>query len=201
MASNYLTLVSVYALLLLSDMLFWNILGFDRAAAQIYFLTPVRLSTVLAAKNIAAMIFVILEIALIASVCTLLRLPMSALKLLEACSVTLVLALFMFAIGNVTSTRYPRAMDPSRTFRSVNRGSAMGKMVLAFPVALAPIALAFLARYAFASELAFFGVMLAAGLLGIAVYRVATQSAVETAERQREQLISALSQGEGPIAG
>ncbi|MCP5117701.1 MAG: hypothetical protein GY953_43315, partial [bacterium] len=33
-ASNYLTFVSVYALLLLAEATFWNAFGFDRAAAQ-----------------------------------------------------------------------------------------------------------------------------------------------------------------------
>jgi len=34
-SDNYLTFVSVYALLLLSDALFWNSFGFDRSAAQV----------------------------------------------------------------------------------------------------------------------------------------------------------------------
>ena len=38
---NYLTVVSVYSLLLLSEVCFWNSFGFDRSAAQIYFLAPV----------------------------------------------------------------------------------------------------------------------------------------------------------------
>ena len=50
-ADNYLTLVSVYALLLLSDVLFWNCFGFDRSAAQVYFLVPVKMSTVLAGQE------------------------------------------------------------------------------------------------------------------------------------------------------
>ena len=44
---NFLTFISVYALLLLSDTLFWNVFGFDRGAAQVYFLFPVSISTVL----------------------------------------------------------------------------------------------------------------------------------------------------------
>ena len=36
-----LTVVSVYSLLLLSEVCFWNSFGFDRSAAQIYFLAPV----------------------------------------------------------------------------------------------------------------------------------------------------------------
>ncbi len=44
LGSNYLTVVSVYSLLLLSEVCFWNSFGFDRSAAQIYFLAPVPFS-------------------------------------------------------------------------------------------------------------------------------------------------------------
>ena len=44
LGNNYLTVVSVYSLLLLSEVCFWNSFGFDRSAAQIYFLAPVPFS-------------------------------------------------------------------------------------------------------------------------------------------------------------
>ena len=75
LSDNFLTMVSIYALLLLSDALFWNCFGFDRGAAQVYFLVPVKMSTVLAGKNLAAVFLVFIEIAAIAVVCALLRLP------------------------------------------------------------------------------------------------------------------------------
>ena len=78
MGRNYLTCISVYALLLLSDLLFWNSFGLDRWAAQIYFVIPVRLSRILMAKNIAAMLFVLIEITAIILVCASIRLPMTA---------------------------------------------------------------------------------------------------------------------------
>ncbi len=68
-SDNYLTMVSVYALLLLSDALFWNCFGLDRSAAQVYFLVPVKMSTVLAGKNLAAAFLVLMEITAIALVC------------------------------------------------------------------------------------------------------------------------------------
>ncbi len=100
---NYLTFVSVYALVILSDTLFWNIFGFDRSAAQIYFLVPVKISTVLLGKNLAAALFIFLEITAVALVCALLRLPLNGLRILEAISVTFVVATFMVAIGNLSS--------------------------------------------------------------------------------------------------
>jgi len=72
-------------------------------------------------------------------------------------------------------------------------------LMLLFPVALAPIGLAYLARYAFSSEWAFFGVLLLAALLGGVAYWFSMEAAVKAAEQRKEQIIAALSQGEGLI--
>src|SRR5207302_1761622 len=61
MSQNFIAVVSLYAVLLLSDVLFWNSFGFDRSAAQLYFVVPVATQTVLLAKNLAAAFFVLLE--------------------------------------------------------------------------------------------------------------------------------------------
>ncbi len=113
LTDNYLTMVSVYALLLLSDALFWNCFGFDRSAAQVYFLVPVKMSTVLAGKNLAAAFLVLMEITAIALVCALLRLPLSGLQILEAFAVTCVVTLFILAVGNVSSLYNPAGCESS----------------------------------------------------------------------------------------
>src|ERR1700733_10820220 len=97
-AENYLTFVSVYALLLLTDALFWNCFGFDRSAAQIYFLVPLKMSTVLMGKNLAAAFIVLLEIASITVVCALLRMSVPPIQVLEALAVTCVVTIFLLAI-------------------------------------------------------------------------------------------------------
>jgi hypothetical protein len=61
------------------------------------------------------------------------------------------------------------------------------------------VALAYLARYAFDTEWAFFGTLLIGGVIGVLVYFYSLQSAIKAASDRREQIISALSQGEGPI--
>ena len=199
MSGNYLTFVSLYALLLLSDALFWNTFGFDRSAAQVYFLVPVRISTVLAGKNLAAMFFVVIEITAIALVCALLRLPLSLLNVLEAFGVTVVVALFLLSVGNLSSFYNPRPVNPAKSFRTAASGRAQAVMMLTFPFAVAPVILAYAARYAFATEFAFFGVLLLAAVLGVVVYRISMESAVQAAEQRREQIITTLSRGEGPI--
>jgi ABC-2 type transport system permease protein len=199
LSDNYLTLVSIYALLLLSDALFWNCFGFDRSAAQVYFLVPVKMSTVLAGKNLAACFLVLMEISAIALVCALLRLPLTGLQVLEAFAVTCVITLFILAVGNLSSLLNPRAVNPVKTMKTAAQSRSQALLMLAFPITLIPVALAYLARYAFDTEWAFFGVLLLSGVLGVIVYVYSMQSALKAASDRREQIIGALSHGEGPI--
>jgi ABC-2 type transport system permease protein len=200
LADNYLTLVSVYALLILSDALFWNCFGFDRGGIQLYLLAPLKFSVVMAGKNLAAVFFVALEITAIALVCTLLRLPLSALQAVEAVAVTFVVMLLILSIGNLSSVYNPRAVDPSKSFRTAASARTQAMLMLAFPVALIPVALAYLARYAFESEWAFFGALAGGAALGGVVYGYSLISATRASEQRREDIITALSRGDGPIA-
>jgi len=199
LSDNYLTMVSVYALLLLSDALFWNCFGFDRSAAQVYFMVPVKMSTVLAGKNLAAALLVLLEIIAIALVCALLRLPLSGRQILEAFAVTCVITLFTLAIGNMSSLYNPRAVNPVKTMKTAAQSRSQALLMLAFPLTLVPVALAYLARYAFDTEWAFFGVLVFGGVVGLMAYFYSLQWTLKAAVDRREQIISALSRGEGPI--
>lgn len=201
MARNYLTVVSSYSLLLLSDVLFWNCLGFDRAAAQMYFLIPVSIRTMLRAKNISAMIYIFLEITAVALVCGLLRFPLSPARLLEAYAVTITIALFLMSVGNLSSMFNPRAVDPSKSFRSSAGRQTQTVLMLFFPLALLPVSLAYAARYAFQSYWAFSGVLLFMAAFGLVAYHIAMNSAVAAAERRKEQILATLSGSEGPISG
>ncbi|HTS48093.1 MAG TPA: hypothetical protein VMH05_09120 [Bryobacteraceae bacterium] len=199
LADNYLTAVSIYALLILSDVLFWNCFGFDRGAMQVYYLAPVKMSLILIGKNLAAVLFVVLEVAAITLVCALLRMPLSALQILEAVSVTCVVTLFVLSIGNLSSFYNPRAVDPEKSFRTSASARAQATLTLVFPVALLPVALAFLARYAFDSEWALFGTLAGGAALGAIVYGYSMGSAMRIAEERKENIIASLSRGEGPI--
>jgi ABC-2 type transport system permease protein len=199
LSDNYLTMVSIYALLLLSDALFWNCFGFDRSAAQVYFLVPVKMSTVLAGKNLAAAFLVLMEITAIAVVCALLRLPLSGRQILEAVAVTCVITLFILSVGNLSSLYNPRAVNPGKTMKTAAQSRSQALLMLGFPITLVPVALAYLARYAFDTEWAFFGTLLIGGVVGVLVYFYSLQTALKAASDRRELIISALSQGEGPI--
>ena len=60
--------------------------------------------------------------------------------------------------------------------------------------------LAYLARFAFASELAFYVVLAMAAAIGGAVYWIAMESAASTALMRREAILQELSKGDGPVA-
>ena len=130
MRTNYLTVVSAYALMLLGDVCFWNSFGMDRSAVQAYFVMPVSIGTVLKAKNIAALFFILLELAMVSLFCALLRMPVTLSSVGEALAVTLVFATFLLSFGNMLSTRYPRAVDPSQSWRSGSVGRSQAFLLV-----------------------------------------------------------------------
>ena len=196
---NYLTIVSAYALLLLGEVCFWNNFGMDRSAAQTYFVMPVSLSTVLVAKNIAAIFFILLEILLVAVFCLVLRMPVTLDNVAEAFAVTAVLSVLLLGIGNMLSVRYPRSVDPAQSWRTGSVGKVQAYLLFLYPVAGLPVILAYGARYAFESEIAFYAVMAVNLVIAGIVYFVAMESAVATAISSREQVIQALSKNQGPV--
>jgi ABC-2 type transport system permease protein len=110
-----------------------------------------------------------------------------------------VVSIFLLAAGNHLSIRQPRAMNPAASFRSGASGRVQAILFLIYPIAFAPVALAYLARYAFASEAAFFAVLAVDAAIGAVVYKVSLDSAVIAAGQLKEQMVTALSRGEGPI--
>ena len=200
MNQHYLTVVSVYALLLLGEVCFWNSFGFDRSAAQIYFLAPVSFARVLIAKNLTALFFILVEIGAIALVCSALGMPLSPIRLAEALAVALVLSIFLLGAGNLVSVHLARGVNPENSFRRGSAGRLQAMLLLVYPVAFLPVGLAYLARYAFDTQLAFYAVLAFDALLGMVMYKIALDSAVGTALERREQMIAALSEGDGPIS-
>ncbi len=198
---DYLTVVSVYSLLLLSEACFWNSFGFDRSAAQIYFLAPLSFSTVLIGKNLSALFFIALEIGAVTAVCGLMRMPLDLRHTLEAYSVAAVVTIFLLCAGNLLSIHQARAVNPSTQFRANAAGRVQAMLVIIYPIAFIPVALAYAARWAYGEQWIFFAVLAFDAAAGLIVYRIALDSAVAAAERLKERMIAALSSGEGPIAG
>jgi ABC-2 type transport system permease protein len=198
-AHDYLAIVGAYALLLLGDVAFWNVFGFDRAAAQVYFLLPVSISRVLAGKNLAAAVFVVLEITGVAVVWKLIRMPVPPMKVLEAYAVTLTLTPYLLGAGNLSSVHFPQPADPERATGAVSSGRLRALLLLIYPFAALPVLLAYGSRYAFDSDIAFWLVLAFGAALGAVIYWLALESAVARAEQRREQMVQALCEGQGPV--
>jgi len=199
LSENYPIFVSVYALLLLSEVVFWNIFGLDRSAVQLYFTSPVPFSRVLLGKNLAGAILVALEVTVVLFVCALFRTPLSPLKIVEVYAVTLTLCVYLLAVGNLSSLYYPRPVNPEQTWGRASSGKFQMVLLLLYPVLAAPVMLAYAARYAFESQVAFFGVLASAALTGAIFYWVALDTALHAAEAKKETLLEALGQAAGPV--
>lgn len=197
-AEYRLTMVAVYALLLLGDAVFWNVFGFDRSSAQVYFTAPLDFSWVLAGKNLAAMVFVLLEVSGVALVWRLMGMPVRSQEVVETYAVTVVLCLYLMGTGNLVSLYYPRAASPDRSMGATSAFSVRILLLLAYPVLAAPVVLAYAARYAFQSRLAFYLALGFAATLGGFYYGFALGSASARALRRREHFLEFLRQGGGP---
>ena len=198
-AAYFLPLVCMYSLMMMGGVTYGNSFGFDRSAAMFYFVAPQSMRRVLIGKNIAAVIFVYLDIAVLALVVGVFHLAGGWRPVGEIFIVIGVCSLYLFGLGNMASTNYPRALNPER----VNRGSSgksQGLFALLLPVAVLPVVLAYVARWALDSEWAFLAMLALAAAIGGVVYWIALDSATIAARRKREELLSELSKGDGPIS-
>ena len=200
MAHHFLTVVSVYALTLLGQVSFWNCFGFDRSAALIYFAVPQPLAKTFAGKNLAALVFIYLEVLILSGVTRLFGVTAGAAQTLETILVVGVCALYMLALGNISSVQYPRSLNPERVSQSAASGRFQALIMLLYPVSLLPVLLAYAARYGFGSEVAFYLVLGFAALVGGALYWIALESAVSSAIQHRERIMQDLSSAGGPLA-
>jgi ABC-2 type transport system permease protein len=196
-SGHFLTFVNVYALALLGQVSYLNAFGFDRSAAQVYFVAPVPMGQIVIAKNIAAALYIFLEILLVTGV-SLIFVPIAAQRVAEAFLATAVCAFYLIAVGNVLSVKYPKAASPERVGQG-GPARRQGFIFLLFPLAIAPLLLAYGARHFLKSDAAFYMALAVAGSLGAALYWMSTRTAASIALQRREDLIGELSRGAGPI--
>jgi len=199
-SSHFLTVVCVYALTLLGQVSYWNCFGFDRSAAQIYFLAPQPLRATLTGKNIASLAFIYLEVGILTGITSLFRVNFGAAQIVETLAVIGVCSVYLLAMGNISSVQYPRALNPTRVSQGGASSRFQALVFLLYPIALVPVGLAYLARYAFNSTFAFYATLGLAAIIGMVVYWVAMDSALSAALARREKMIRDLTLAEGPVA-
>jgi ABC-2 type transport system permease protein len=205
-ASNFLPVVNVYGLLLLGDVLLWNVFGFDRGAAALYFVTPVPFDIVLKAKNVTAIIFMMLQTVAVSLVAAALQITVSPLGLVNAFAASAVVAIFFLSIGNLSSVAIPRPMNPAQTFRKQASGKMQLRLMATSVGLLLLLGFAFAARWALEANWplqAKWALLAVLGFefgIGFIVYRIATESAVARGTRERERILDDLSKGASPIS-
>jgi ABC-2 type transport system permease protein len=104
------------------------------------------------------------------------------------------------AAGNYVSVSNAYGLDPDSSMRSRSSGSIQMLLLVLYPLVFLPAALAYLARWAFDSQLAFYGVLGVMAAIGASMYYVALDSITEQAESKKETMLTALSAGQGPIS-
>ena len=197
--SNLIPVVNLYGLLLLSDTLLLNAFGLDRAAAQIFFVTPISLQAVVLAKNLTAVVFVLLQSLIIVAVAAVARATITPFSVGSGILASAVVTLFLLTVGNYTSLAMARPIDPKQTFKK-QAGARMQFWLLACSFGLfLLVGFAFLARYATHSNLVFMGVLCLELLIGLVVYRIGLASAVRRGIRDRETIITMLSKNASPV--
>jgi ABC-2 type transport system permease protein len=201
MENSSVTLISLYALLLLGPVLFLNRFGFDRGAARFYFWLPLSMRRLLVAKNLTSLIYGLLEVALVAVTCTLIGLTITLPKLAEAFGVALIALLYLLSVGNHMSVRFPSMSNPDRVSRA-GPGHGVAGMVqfLLFPLSLTPIFAAFIVRHRGGGQEGFLLLLAAAAVGGCLLYLAVLDRSARYAEHNRELLLSHLSQEDGPVA-
>ncbi len=192
-ADNFVLLVTLYGLLILSDTLLLNAFGLDGSGAQIYFVAPTSLKPVLWAKNIVAIVFVFLQWLLVLAVLGMFRFPVTLLNALNSIVTEIVILVYFLAAGNLSSVSLARAVNPRQTLRKQAGGKMQAFMFFCTLFMLALGGSAYLARWATGTYAASFAVLAIEFAIGCVVYWVSLQTAVERAVTRREAMIEALS--------
>lgn len=198
--NNFLPIVNIYGVLILGEALIFNIFGFDRKAVQVYFLTAAPFDTVIKAKNLVALVFILFQTFAVMITATLLRIHITPLDAFNSFGMAFVVAIFLISAGNLTSVHVPRPMDPNQTFRRQTGGKLQLWLLASFLGLAIPVGLPFLARWAFDTEWAFVGVIIVDLIIGWIIYRLSLESALQRAMANTEDLVDRLSKGGDPIS-
>jgi hypothetical protein len=185
--------------MLIADSLFWNSFGFDRSATQFYYVACAPLSTVLKGKNLAALYFVALELALITFACLLMRVPLTPANVIESYMAAAVFVIFLMGLGNLASVHEPRAVNPAQLLRSSATSRFQAFLLVVYPIIAAPIVIAYLVRHYLKTEVGFLAVLALSAMLASTFYIYSLRAAERLAYRQRERFLAALARGDGPV--
>ena len=201
MEHSAVTLISLYAFLLLGPVMFLNRFGFDRQSTRFYFWLPLDFRDLLIAKNLATLFFAGLELAMVALACRLVGLAIGFQQILEAALIALIAMLYLLSVGNHMSVRFPVASNPDRVSRAgMGHGLRAAIQFTLFPLSLAPIAAALASRYYWGGDQGFAVPLAIAALAGAGFYLFILARSAAYGEQSREAFLAHLNEGGGPLA-
>jgi ABC-2 type transport system permease protein len=179
---------AAYSLLLLTNMIY-NVFGADGVGIQFFFMAPVRMRTVMFAKNLIHMGVLATEMCLIFAATSLLYSPPSPDAVAAVLTAVLFAAPMDLSIGNLLSLYSPKKFD----YSTFGRQRAPGLTVLAsfgvqaFTIAIGVVAYLIAKHYgSLWVATAIFAVLAVASL---ALYRIMLGRVDQIALRKRESLI------------
>lgn len=196
---NYPLMAALYANVLIGEVLYWNVFGFERAASQQWFSAPISFRLVLRAKNLAAAFLSSCILAAILAITLLLPVAGGWRQMADALLASTSFLIPMLAFGNLTSVYMPRPVSSGDAWKS-STGKTQFVLLFLMPLLSVPVLFAFLARWASGSVWTFYGVLGVFVSIELLFYLVATDSAVEAAAARKEIFLDALSHREGPIS-
>lgn len=197
--SSFLALLSLYALMLIGQVTFLNSFGFDRSAARYFYWMPISPTQLLIAKNLVGALFVALQVLVLAAICFLLGVTIGPWQILEALAAAAIAALYMASLGNLTSVTFAAGISPERVSRAGGGRGIQGLIVMLYPVLISPLLAAYFARYYWRTLRGFALLMGIAALGAAALYTATLPLASRLAWVRREELLTDLSRGEGPL--
>ena len=200
MASYFLVIICAYAITLLSEVLVWNTLGYDRSAAQFYWLVPMPPRYLMIAKNLTALLLIFLQILIITAICLVFRLPVTIRMFADAVLVCMLLMVLLMSVGNYSSLRFPRAVDPRESWKRSAATKFQALLLLLYPVLAIPFAFAYWARTVWEAQWPFYTVIGFVGISAITAYSLSLDSAERIAIDEKERILNLLGQGEDPMA-
>jgi ABC-2 type transport system permease protein len=196
---NFVPVVNLYGIVLLGDVLMWNVFGFDGTASANYFATPALLKTVIEAKNSVAILFVALQWVLVLGISTLFRLYVTPKAVLVSLCTTAVVTVHFLAVGNLLSVTMPRYVDPKETLRKQAGGQAQLWLFACVLLALVLGGIPVWAQWAFGLSWVLPVCFAVEFVLGIITYGIALQSSVERGWARREEIVNTLARNSSPL--
>jgi ABC-2 type transport system permease protein len=199
LASNYVAFVNTYGMLICGEVLIWNVFGFDRRAAQLYYISPAGFKQVLLAKNLVAAFFISIQTLVVVSASFVMPIHTDVGSIMGGIVISGAVFFFFLAAGNYASVSFPRAVQPNQTFRRQAGGKTQLILFACYLLMAIPIGLAFLARWATGKDAAFFAVLTFDLFTAACFYYVSLEPVMAIGIRDRERIIDALSKGADPI--